>query len=121
MGSRRTGWNGDLLAIGQRSQDATELLGFAEHRVGILDAFHQSIVGTEQWSFLPLGWPFHAQHGFESRSFRRVTQTKIAVADDEETAGLEAALKIHHRCGKVLESDKVIATGDTGLSQTAVA
>jgi len=60
------------------------------------------------------------QGRLESNARCRVAQTEIAVADHQESAGLEATFEIGNRAGKILETDKMVATRHAWQPEAAV-
>ena len=84
---------------------------FAKNRVRIFAIGKESIIWPEQGRRRAGG---ELQNSFESSADRRVAQPKKAVADDQESAGLEATLQIRDPVRKILEADEMVAPGHAG-------
>jgi hypothetical protein len=85
---------------------------FAKHGVRIFAARKEPIIGAENERLCRPKWD--AKDSVKTRADRRIGQAEMAVANDQQAAGHEAACEIGDRAGKIFEAEEGIAAGDPG-------
>jgi hypothetical protein len=94
------------------------LSALAKDRIGVIEAFHQSIVRAENGCFLP--GPGHPQDRFERMPCGRVAKAEITMANGQKIARFQTAFEIGDGPRKNFETQERIAPRDTRPTETAM-